>query len=139
MNTRRLFSTAIAILLALACQLPTACALEDWERDRERYASWIDSQWHEQPEPPAPPVQTSTVRYQPPASLQRDAYRRHAWFGGANAYYPRAVVPASYGATHGPGNFVEVSPLDRGHNYKPAYFDDSFCSIFGIDPLDCIY
>lgn len=132
MKTRRLLIPLIAILWALSGPLPAVRALDDWERDRDRYARWIDSQWPEQTVPPATPTATSVPRYQPPTASRQDAYRRHALFGVTNAYYPHAVVTGNGGAN----GHVDFSPLLSSQRYDRA-LDDGFCSIFGIDPLDC--
>jgi hypothetical protein len=129
MKMQRVFSSVIALLPALAFQMSAVRAEESWERDRERYANWVDTHWRQQPELPEIPAPQSTARWQPQPPLRQDAYRHHAWFGVTNAYYPRAIVPVK--------NYVEFSPLLQSYRYDPSLLDDDFCSIFGIDPLDC--
>jgi hypothetical protein len=129
MKMQRVFTSVIALLPALAFQMSAVRAEESWERDRERYAKWVDTHWHQQPALPEISTPQSEARWQPQPALQQDAYQRHAWFGVTNAYYPRTIVPVK--------NYVEFSPLLQSYRYDPSLLDDDFCSIFGIDPLDC--
>lgn len=129
MKMQRVFTAVIALLPALAFQMSAARAEESWERDRERYANWVDTHWRQQPALPETSAPQSTARWQPQPALQQDAYRHHAWFGFTNAYYPRAIVPVK--------NYVELSPPLRSYHYDLSLLNDDFCSIFGIDPLDC--
>jgi hypothetical protein len=137
MKMQRVFTSVIALLPALAFQMSAVRAEESWERDRERYANWVDTHWHQQPALPEIPALQSAARWQPQPAPQQDAYRHHAWFGVTNAYYPRAIVPVNYGTNRAAKNHVEFSPLRQSYRYDRSLLDDDFCSIFGIDPLDC--